>query len=248
MPPLFEVCLQSVDGVIAAERGGAQRVELCAALVEGGITPSLGTVLASREAVDIDIMVMIRPRGGDFDYTERELAVMVQDIQHLRGSGITGIVFGILDQDGKVARPQVQRMLEAAGGEFTTCFHRAFDVAANPFDALESLIELGIDRVLTSGQAATVPEGKEMIRQLVERAAGRIDILPGCGITAENVAEIVTYTGVKEYHATAFGKLRSRMKHQNPEVYMGIPGLPEYEREITDEAEVKRFIEAVRSR
>ncbi|MEM9929683.1 MAG: copper homeostasis protein CutC [Bacteroidota bacterium] len=245
MPPLFEVCLQSVEGAVAAELGGAQRVELCAALVEGGITPSLGTVLACRDAVDIDIMVMIRPRGGDFDYSERELEVMTRDIRQLKGTGVTGIVFGILDVEGKVARPQVQALLEEAGEEFTVCFHRAFDVAADPFATLETLVDMGVNRILTSGQAATVPEGKDLIRQLVQLAAGRIDILPGCGITPENVAEIIQHTGVNEFHATAFGKQFSRMQHQNPAVYMGIPGLPEYEREQTDIAEVKRFIQAI---
>lgn len=244
----FEVCLQSVDGAVAAERGCADRVELCAALVEGGITPSLGTIRACRDAVDIDIMVMIRPRGGDFDYTERELDVMASDIRQLKGIGVTGVVFGILDTDGQVARPQVQRMLEEAGPEHTVCFHRAFDVCFDPFAALETLIELGVDRVLTSGQAATVPEGTGVIRQLVEQSAGRIGILPGCGITPENVAEVIALTGVQEFHATAFHSLTSRMQHQNPSVYMGIPGLSEYDREVTSEAEVRRFIVAAGGR
>ncbi|MFK8162822.1 MAG: copper homeostasis protein CutC [Lewinella sp.] len=242
--PKFEVCLQSVDGAIAAQRGGADRVELCAALVEGGITPSLGTVKACRDAIDIEIMVMIRPRGGDFDYTEHELDVMAQDIQHLKGIGVTGVVFGILNHNGTVARPQVQRMVEEAGKDMTVCFHRAFDVCLNPFTALETLIELGVDRILTSGQAATVPEGIEVLKRLVDQSAGRIGILPGCGILPENVAEVIAQTGVTEFHATAFGTKNSRMQHQNPAVYMGIPGLPEYERQITSEDEVRRFIMA----
>jgi copper homeostasis protein len=244
--PKFEVCLQSVDGAVAAERGGADRVELCAALVEGGITPSLGTVKACRDAIDIDIMVMIRPRGGDFDYTERELDVMAQDIRSLHGIGVTGVVFGMLAHDGKVARPQVQRLVEEAGEGLTVCFHRAFDVCLDPFTALETLIELGVDRVLTSGQAATVPEGTKELKRLVEQSAGRIGILPGCGIFPENVAKVISQTSVTEFHATAFGTLTSQMKHQNPAVYMGIPGLPEYERQVTSEAEVRRFIKAAR--
>lgn len=241
----FEACLQSVDGAVAAERGGADRVELCAALVEGGITPSLGTVRACRDAVDIDIMVMIRPRGGDFDYTEQELEVMEHDIRQLAGIGVTGVVFGILNPDGSVARPQVQRMLEVAG-PLDVCFHRAFDVCSDPQQALDELIALGVTRVLTSGQAATVPQGVDLIRQLVAQAAGRIEILPGCGITPENVAEVIRQTGVDQFHATAFHTQTSRMQHRNPAVYMGIPGLPEYEREITSEAEVRRFIAAAR--
>lgn len=242
--PKFEVCLQSVDGAIAAERGGADRVELCAALVEGGITPSLGTVKACREAIDLDIMVMIRPRGGDFDYTGWELDVMARDIRNLRGTGVTGVVFGVLDTDGQVARPQVQRLREEAGEELTVCFHRAFDVCLDPFDGLETLIDLGVDRILTSGQAATVPEGVAIIRDLVKQAASRIGILPGCGILPENVAEVIAATGVTEFHATAFGTLNSSMQHQNPAVYMGVPGLPEYQRQVTSEAEVRRFVQA----
>ncbi|SEP56023.1 copper homeostasis protein CutC [Neolewinella agarilytica] len=241
---LFEVCLQSVDDAIAAQAGGAQRVELCAALVEGGITPSLGTIRACKAAVDIDIMVMIRPRGGDFDYTEQEFAVMLEDIKVCREIGVAGVVFGLLDKNGEVARTRVQRLVEAAG-ELSVTFHRAFDVCLDPSAAMETLVELGVSRILTSGQAATVPEGKEMLRQLVDQAAGRIGILPGCGITPDNVAELVAYLGVSEFHATAFDTLTSTMEHQNPDVYMGIPGLPEYEREITTAHRVRQFLEAV---
>jgi len=238
---LFEVCLQSVDDAIAAQAGGARRVELCSALVEGGITPSPGTIRACRQAVDIDVMVMIRPRGGDFDYSDQEFAVMLEDVKFCRDTGVAGVVFGLLDRKGEVARTRVQSLVKAAG-ELSVTFHRAFDVCVDPFAAMETLIELGVDRILTSGQAGTVPEGKETIRQLVEKADGRIGILPGCGITPENVAEMVAYTGVSQFHATAFGTLASAMEHQNPDVYMGIPGLPEYERQVTTEAEVRRFM------
>jgi copper homeostasis protein len=241
---LFEVCLQSVDDAVAAQAGGAQRVELCAALVEGGITPSLGTIRACRDAVDIDIMVMIRPRGGDFYYTKWELDAMAKDIAECRKIGVTGVVFGMLTQNGLVAQTQVQQMVEEAGRDLSITFHRAFDVSADPFAALDTLIELGVDRVLTSGQAATVPEGKEMIRKLVDRSAGRIGILPGCGITPENVAEMVAFTGVSEFHATAFATMESPMVHRNPAVYMGIPGLPEYDRQVTSPAEVRRLLAA----
>ncbi|MEL7160920.1 MAG: copper homeostasis protein CutC [Bacteroidota bacterium] len=238
---LFEVCLQSVDGAVAAQAGGAQRVELCAALIEGGLTPSHGTIQACRDAVDIDVMVIIRPRGGDFLYSERELESMARDVEVCKSIGVTGVVFGMLDEAGQVARPQVQTLLDLAGGLSVT-FHRAFDVSADPFAALETLVELGVDRVLTSGQEGSVPEGKELIRQLVERANNRIGILPGAGITPDNVAEIVRYTGVTEFHATAFGRVESAMKHRNERVYMGIPGLPEYTRERTDAREVRRFL------
>lgn len=240
----FEVCLQSVDGAIAAERGGAQRIELCAALIEGGITPSLGTIEACRDAVDIDIMVMIRPRGGDFAYSNQELDSMAIDVEACKLLGVTGVVFGMLNTDGSLARPQVQAMVEEAG-DMDVCFHRAFDVCADPFSTLEALIDIGVTRILTSGQQATVPEGKDVIKHLVNQAEGRIGILPGCGITPENVLSIIDHTGATEFHATAFGRINSPMTHRNPEVYMGLPGLPEYERDVTSEAEVRRFLSAL---
>ena len=237
---VFEVCLEGIDGVYAAKAGGAQRVELCAALVEGGITPSYATIAASAE-VDIDVMVMIRPRGGDFDYTPRELDVMEADIAYCRRLGVAGVVFGVLTPEGHVAGPQVQRLVEAAGSLSVT-FHRAFDVCRDPFLALDRLRQLGVDRVLTSGQAATVPGGLELIRRLVVEAGDDVVILPGCGITADNVAEVLRYTGAREFHATAFAPLESRMVHRNPKVYMGVPGLPEYQRQITSRGRVEEFL------
>lgn len=239
----FEVCLQSVDDAVAAERGGAQRVELCAALVEGGITPSPASIVQCRDAVDLDIMVMIRPRGGDFDYTERELDQMHYDIEFCRKIGVTGVVFGLLTPRGEVARTRVQSLCETAG-DLSVTFHRAFDVCRDPFAALDTLIELGMDRILTSGQEATVPEGLALLKTLHQRAGDRIGILPGCGITPENVGRVLQETGCAEFHATAFSPFESRMQHRNARVYMGIPGLPEYERMVTSSAEVRRFLEA----
>ncbi|NJB85551.1 copper homeostasis protein [Lewinella marina] len=238
--PRFEVCLQGIDDVYAAHAGGADRVELCSALVEGGLTPSHAAIAASLE-VGIDVMVMIRPRGGDFDYSARELDLMEKDIAVCRELGVTGVVFGMLQPDGQVARTQVQRMVEAAGPLQTT-FHRAFDVCRDPWEALEELIGLGVDRILTSGQRGTVPEGISLIRGLIERAGDRISIMPGCGITADNVAQVIALTGAEEFHATAFDRVGSHMAHRNEEVYMGIPGLEEYEREAVTPAAVRRFL------
>lgn len=238
--PRFEVCLQSVDDVFAAKAGGADRVELCSALVEGGLTPSQGAIAASLEA-GIDVMAMIRPRGGDFNYSPRELDVMERDIAVCREFGVTGVVFGVLTPEGDVAGAQVQRLVEAAGPLQVT-FHRAFDVCRDPWEALEELIGLGVNRILTSGQRGTVPEGISLIRGLIERAGDRISIMPGCGITADNVQEIIALTGAREFHATAFDRIESQMQHRNEEVYMGIPGLPEYEREAVTAAAVRRFL------
>ncbi|CAH1000470.1 Copper homeostasis protein CutC [Neolewinella maritima] len=240
--PIFEVCLQSVDDVVAAQAGGAQRVELCAALVEGGVTPSLATIAACA-ALPIEVMVMIRPRGGDFDYTARELAVMEADIAHCRELGVAGVVFGMLTPQGQVARPQVQRLL-AAAGPLQVCFHRAFDVCRDPLEALDILRDLGVRRVLTSGQAATVPEGLDLIQQLVDRAGSDIEILPGCGITVNNVAHVLRYTGARQFHATAFREVDSRMQHRNDRIYMGVPGWPEYRRAVTDQEVVEKYLRA----
>ena len=237
----FEVCLQSVDDVFAAAAGGAQRAELCAALVEGGITPSHATIRDSL-AADIDVRVMIRPRGGDFDYSARELDAMERDIEVCRDLGVGGIVLGILTPEGEVARTQVQRLIRRAG-DLPVTFHRAFDVCRDPWAALEQLRDLGVSRILTSGQRATVPEGADLIAELVERSGPEITILPGCGITPENLLEVLRRTGATEFHATAFAREDSRMRHRNAEVYMGIPGLPEYERQVTTAAEVRRFVD-----
>ena len=239
--PLFEVCLQSVDGAIAAEAGGAKRVELCAALVEGGLSPSLGAIQACRAAVSIDIMVMIRPRGGDFLYSPAELDSMAKDIEYCKNLGVNGVVFGLLQPDGQIDLENTRRLVELARPLEVT-FHRAFDVAKDPLASLEKLIELGVDRVLTSGQEATVPEGLPLIKSLVKQSEGRIGILPGCGVTPDNVAEIVQSTGVKEFHATAFSLQSSGMHYRNPRVYMGLPGLPEYERQLTSAAVVASFL------
>ncbi len=240
----FEVCLQSPDDIVAAMAGGAHRVELCSALVEGGLTPSLATIEAASE-MDIDVMVMIRPRGGDFDYTQRELQVMENDILHLRELNIMGVVFGVLTPEGEVAGPQVRRLMRAAGPLQTT-FHRAFDVCRDPFRALAELRALGFDRVLTSGQAATAPAGVATIRRLIEEAEDALTILPGGGLTAENVGAFVRATNAREVHATAFARQQSRMKYRNPSVYMGVPGLPEYVRETTAPDAVRQFINGLR--
>ncbi len=241
--PVFEVCLQSPADALAAQQGGAQRVELCAALVEGGITPSLGTIQQCRDTVDIDIMVMIRPRGGDFLYSPAELDAMAQDIEHCKRIGVTGVVFGLLEPTGGIALQQTQELVQLAN-PLSVTFHRAFDVCKDPWIALEQLITLGVNRILTSGQEGTVPEGLPLITALAQKAAGRIGILPGCGITTANVAEVLRKTGLQEFHATAFGQLASSMQHRNDKVYMGIPGLPEYERQVTDVEVVKSFLQA----
>lgn len=229
---------------MAAAAGGATRVELCASLFTGGLTPSIGVVRESLQVPGIEIMCMVRPREGDFCYAPAEFAGMLADVDAFRDIGAHGVVFGVLLPDGTVDVERNRQLITRAK-PMTVTFHRAFDVTMDAAAALESLIALGIDRVLTSGQCATAPEGTQALRALVKQASGRIGILPGCGITAENVAALVRQTGVQEVHATAFAKTASPMRHRNPVVYMGAPGLEEFEREITDPVLVKEMIDAL---
>ena len=238
--PLFEVCLEGIDGVLAARAAGAQRVELCAALVEGGITPSRATI-AEAATLDIDTMVMIRPRGGDFLYSEAELRVMESDVAYCREQKVAGVVFGVLQADGDVDLEAVARLVDAAGPLAVT-FHRAFDVCRDPVGSMFRLAELGVSRILTSGQEPTVPEGIELIRELIQRSPEGLTIMPGCGITPKNLVEVIEATGAREFHATAFKKAESQMIYRNERVYMGIPGLEEYEREVTSQDVIREFL------
>ena len=183
---LLEIVASTVDDCLAAESGGADRIELCAAIATGGLTPSLGTLVEARKQVRLPLMAVVRPRAGGFCYSDAEFAVMMRDAAFLLERGADGIVFGILHSDGRVDTKRCGKMLELAGGR-QTVFHRAFDVVPDPLRALDELIDLGFTRVLTSGQQKTALEGSELIRGLGDRARGRIEVLPGAGVRAHNV-------------------------------------------------------------
>ena len=184
---------------LAAQQGGAGRIELCASLNDGGITPSVGLIEAVLQEVTIPCFAMIRPRPGGFDYDETELSIMERDIEIARELGVDGLVFGVLSADQTINRAAMQRLLDAAGEMPVTC-HRAFDRTPDLAAALDTLIDLGISRVLTSGGAKTALDGATTLAQLVERATGRIHILAGGGVRESNAAEIVKRTGVQEVH------------------------------------------------
>lgn len=196
---LLEICLDSVESCIAAERGGAQRVELCADLAEDGITPSAGMIAAARSSIRIGIHVMVRPRSGDFCYSDAEYEVMKRDVTFARELGADGVVFGILTRDGLVDEPRTRALVALANPMIVT-FHRAFDATADPLRSLEVLIASGVRRVLTSGRAPSAAKGIEVLRQLVTHSNGRIDIMAGVGITAGNAREIRDRTGVRDIH------------------------------------------------
>lgn len=217
----FEVCANGVESCLAAQEGGADRVELCAGIPEGGTTPSYGEIKVARRVLDrTRLHVIIRPRGGDFLYTPLEVERMEEDIRMCHELGVDGVVFGCLCADGTLDISANRRLAEAAKGMSVT-FHRAFDRAKDPHRTLEQLIELGVDRVLTSGQQPTALEGTGLLKELQEQAAGRIIILAGCGVNESNISQIQKSTGVREFHFSARTPVKSRMQYINSNVYMG---------------------------
>jgi copper homeostasis protein len=217
---IVEICVDSTAGVRAALEAGAKRVELCAALFEGGISPSRGAIRQARTVKGIGLHVIIRPRGGDFLVNDDEFAIMLTDIDTAKQEGADGVVFGILTPDGRIDKPRMQRLIVAARPLSVTC-HRAFDMTVDPFEALETLIGLGVDRVLTSGQEATVLEGLPLIADLIARAGDRTIIMPGGGITERNVARIVAGAHPKEMHFAALLPVPSAMEPRRDHVFMG---------------------------
>ena len=216
----FEICANSVASCIAAQEGGADRVELCAGIPEGGTTPSYGMICKARESISIGLNVIIRPRGGDFLYTRDELEEMLHDIRIAKELGADGLVFGCLRPDGSVDMEAMKPLMEAAGDTPVT-FHRAFDHTSDPFKALEDIISLGCARILTSGCRPTALEGAGLLAQLVEKAEDRIIIMPGCGVNESNIAEIARLSGAREFHFSAREPVESGMSFRNPQVAMG---------------------------
>lgn len=199
---LFEACVDSAAAALAAQEGGAGRVELCGDLSVGGITPSVDDMQRAHQGLTIPLHVMIRPRGGDFCYTAPEFASMKRDLEQARRAGANGVVFGILHPNRTVDVPRTAELIQLARPMSVT-FHRAFDEVLDAPQVLETLIRLGVDRILTSGLAPTAWNGVALLADLVRQAGDRIVVMPGCGVTAANVADIITRTGAREVHGTA---------------------------------------------
>jgi len=212
---ILEIAANSVASALAAQQGGAGRVELCTALELGGLTPSYAQIAMAREKLTIPLYVLIRPRAGDFLYNDLEFETMLRDIEACAKAGCDGVVLGVLDADGRVDRPRCRSLISAAGNMGVT-FHRAFDLARDPLTALEDVIALGCERVLTSGAQASAIEGAELIRQLVELAAGRIVVMPGAGVVAGNLDKLRELTCAREFHASAKQQYPSNMQWQRP--------------------------------
>ncbi|MGI6047271.1 MAG: copper homeostasis protein CutC [Petrimonas sp.] len=240
----LEICANSVQSCVEAQKGGAYRVELCAGIPEGGTTPSYGDIAMARELMkETKLNVIIRPRGGDFLYTELEHKTMLKDIEICRKLRVDGVVIGCLTAEGDIDMPRCKELVEAAG-EMNVTFHRAFDMCRDPFESLEKIVSLGCEIILTSGQQPKAEQGIPLIKKLVEQAADRIVIMPGSGVNAGNIAKIAKETGAVQFHLSARKSYESNMKYRNPDLKMGGTNvvINEYGQDITCSETVKETI------
>ena len=235
----LEICANSVASCLEAQKGGAWRVELCAAIPEGGTTPSYGDIALARELLQIKLHVIIRPRGGDFLYSPLEHRIMLKDIENAHRLGADGVVIGCLTPEGEVDMARNRELMNAAAGMSVT-FHRAFDMCRDPYDSLERIIELGCDRLLTSGQQPRAEEGIALLQELVRKAGDRIIIMPGSGVNANNIAKLAKETGAREFHLSARESVESGMIYRNPNLKMGGDRIfiDEYTQQVTSAEKV----------
>lgn len=243
----LEICIDSVESAIAAERGGAQRVELCSDLLEGGITPSAGLIAAVRRNISIGLWVMIRPRGGDFCYTPLEFEVMQQDIGHARALGADGLVLGILDPHARIDVQRTQQLVELAQSLPVT-FHRAIDMTPDPVAAVRQVIAAGATRILTSGGASDALSGKATIAAMVHAAGDRVAIMAGGGVSPENIVDLAEATGADEFHSSARSAVRSPVQFRKQGIAMGGVEDREYDRFVTQEEIVRALLRALERR
>lgn len=239
----FEVAVDSLESALTAQACGAQRIELCADLPSGGLTPSPGLLELTCQRLDIPVAALIRPRRGDFLYNDDEIAVMRRDIDFARRAGAAAVVIGCLTADGAVNRGRMEQLTETAQ-PLPVVFHRAFDMCRDPLAALETLAGLGITRLLTSGQAASAEQGAAMIAQLVVRAAGRLAIMPGGGINAGNIAAIARISGAREFHFSARETVASRMRYRNPNLPLD-DALANHELQYASAERIWRIVESL---
>jgi copper homeostasis protein len=239
-----EICIDSVESAIAAEHGGAKRIELCSDLLEGGITPGAGLIASVRRMVAVDVFVMIRPRGGDFCYTNLEFEVMQEEINHARHLGADGVVLGLLDEQGRVDVDRTRQLVELAR-PLPVTFHRAIDLTPDLSAALEDVIATGATRILTSGGEPNVTRGIHQVAGMVAAADGRISIMPGGGITARNIATIAEATGATEFHSSVRTAFPSPMQFRKQGMAMGDIRDREYRRFAAREDRVLALVSAL---
>ncbi|MBR6948469.1 MAG: copper homeostasis protein CutC [Muribaculaceae bacterium] len=239
---MVEVCANGVESCLAAQQGGADRVELCAGIPDGGTTPSYGEIkVARRVLTTTHLHVIIRPRGGDFLYSDLEVERMAADIAVCRDLGVDGVVFGCLKADGTIDVEKNRYLMECSQGMSVT-MHRAFDRAADPEQALEQIIALGFNRILTSGQQPKAIQGVDLLARLNRQAAGRIILMAGSGVTEQNIKEIRDVTGLNEFHFSGRESVPSAMQYVNPNLYMGRPGTNEASLDYTTSRRVAATI------
>ena len=240
MKHLLEVIAFSIESCTAIEKAGAHRIELCDNPGEGGTTPSYGFIKAAREKVAIDLFPIIRPRGGDFLYSDDEFQIMLKDVRLCKELHCDGVVIGLLKKDGTVDTERTQQLVEAAYPLEVT-FHRAFDRVRDAQQALEDVIQTGCTRILTSGLHPTVMEGKTVLQQLVQAAHGRIAIMPGSGLRAANIADIATSTGATEFHTSARIAVNSQMEFVNEKMNEQLQYM------VADKNEIEACLQALRN-
>lgn len=233
----LEICIDCIESALAAQEGGANRLEVCGSLATGGTTASRGLVEQCVQRCQLEVMMMIRPHDGGFCYGSDDLDTMLRDIAIAQQLDVQGIVFGVLGDDGRVDREQCRRLLDAARPLRAT-FHRAFDVTRDPLEALDDLLEIGVDRILTSGQAEAAENGTSLIRQLVQRCGNRLSVMVGAGVSASNVAAIVRETGVHEVHASA-----SVVRRESRGAKLGFGNSSR----VTSRPKVRELVEALQS-
>lgn len=212
---IIEIATSDFETTKSAVEGGADRIELCANLAEGGTTPSYGTIIQCREAFTVQLFPIIRPRGGDFLYTEEEYSIMLKEVKLCKQLGCDGVVIGLLNSDGSIDKKRTAALVEATY-PLSVTFHRAFDRCSNPFEALEQLVEIGCERILTSGQKPAAPDGVELIGELNRMSGDRIIIMPGSGVRKENIKMLAEKTGCTEFHSSLRGKEKSKMEFIHP--------------------------------
>ena len=235
---ILECCVDSVESAINAANGGASRLELCSNLVIGGTTPDVALVKEIRKYTDIRIHALIRPRFGDFCYSKYEMEIMKSQIRALKEAGVEGVVIGVLDEDGNLNLSAMRELMAETEGLSVT-LHRAFDMCRDPYQTLEDAIALRINTILTSGQKQSAWEGRELLRQLIDKADGRIDIMAGAGIGADVIEKLMPETKGTSYHMSGKITLDSPMRYRKEDVSMGLPSLSEYEIWQTSEENVR---------
>lgn len=240
----LEICIDSAHAAIAAEKGGARRVELCDNLAEGGTTPSAGMIALTRQHISIGLHVLVRPRRGDFLYSDLEFEIMKHDIEVAKSLGADGVVIGVLKADGTIDTDRTRQLMVLAQ-PLSVTFHRAFDLTPDPYQALNDLLQLGVPRLLTSGQQASAYEGAPLLRELVKQAGDQLIVMPGAGINEQNIREIIAVTGAKEYHTSARSKFDGDMAFRREHLFMAtVQPLSEYEHYTADASKIAAIREA----